>query len=97
MQCFSDRWVLLPEKGTNSRPTIITFEGPPVARAEKLAQSVGQRVEGWGMAVSEGHWAPVLHVDVAEDAEWRFQQLQRLMEGSGIDVVRKAKIASSTP
>jgi hypothetical protein len=46
------------------------------------------------MALNNGHWAPVLHVNVAEEAEWRFQQLQRLMEGSGIDVVRKAKIAS---
>jgi hypothetical protein len=94
LQCYSDRWVLLPEKGSNSPPIVITFDGPPVERAEKLAQAVGQRVESWGMALNNGHWAPVLHVNVAEEAEWRFQQLQRLMEGSGIDVVRKAKIAS---
>jgi hypothetical protein len=93
LQCFVDRWVLLPDRGSKAAPTIINFDGTLVQRAEKLAQAVTERVDGWGVAVAGGHWAPVLHVDVASDAEWRFQQLQRLMEGSGLDVVRKATIA----
>lgn len=92
LQCFNDRWVLRPDKGSNLGPVTIQLEGSPVQQAEKLARSVQQRVEFWGVAISGGHWSPVLHVEVASDAEARFQQLQRLMEGSGIEVIRKGTL-----
>ncbi len=84
---------MLPDRSSKAAPTVINLDGPIVQRAEKLAEAVTGRVNNWGVAVAGGHWAPVLHVDVASDAEWRFQQLQRLLEGSGIDVVRKSTIA----
>lgn len=96
LQCYADRWVLLPDRGSKATPTIINLDGTLAQRAEKLAEAVTHRVDGWGVAVAGGHWAPVLHVEVASNAEARFQQLQRFMEGSGIDVVRKATIAPQT-
>lgn len=97
VRCYNDRWVILPEKGSNRTPETILFEGTPVERAELLAKAVRRRVEGWGVALAGGHWTPVLHVDVASDADWRFDQLQRLMEGSGIDVQRKETISPAQP
>lgn len=97
VRCYNDRWVILPEKGSNRTPETILFEGTPVDRAERLAKVVRRRVEGWGVALAGGHWTPVLHVDVASDADWRFDQLQRLMEGSGIDVQRKETISPAQP
>ncbi len=92
IRCYVDRWVLLPDKGTNGAPETIDFEGTPAQRAEKLAEAVQRRVESWGVALAGGYWTPVLHVDVARDADWRFDQLQRLMQGSGIDVLKKETI-----
>lgn len=93
LRCYLDRWEVLPEQGSSRTPLIVRFEGPPAQRAEELAKIVRKRVESWGVALAGGHWTPALHVDVASDAEWRFTQLQRLMESSGIDVQRKNTIA----
>ena len=92
IRCYVDRWEIMPEKGSSKPPVTIGFDGSPTERAEKLATEVRKRVESWGVALAGGHWTPVLHVDVAADADWRFTQLQRLMEGSGIDVQRKETI-----
>jgi hypothetical protein len=93
LQCYDDRWVIYPDRGSNVSPIIIQSDKALMKQAERLAEVVSERVDGWGVAVAGGRWAPVLHVDVASNAEMRFQQLQRLMEGSGVDVVRKSTIA----
>lgn len=95
LRCYVDRWELLPDNGSVGRPEVILFEGTPADRASQLAAAVGRRVESWGVALSGGHWTPTLHVDVASDADWRYQQLARLLEGSGIQVVRRDTIAPS--
>jgi hypothetical protein len=41
--------------------------------------------------VDGGYWKPVLNVDVASDAEERYQELTALLQGSGFDVQRKVK------
>ncbi len=96
MRCYVDRWELLPDNGSVGRPEIIPFDGTPADRASQLAAAVGRRVESWGVALAGGHWTPTLHVDVASDADWRFQQLSRLLESSGIQVVRRDTIAPAT-
>lgn len=93
LQCYKDRWLIRPDKGSNGSIKTIKLEGSPVQRAERLAAAVHQRVESWGVALAGGHWAPVVHVEVASDAEDQFKQLQKLMEGSGIEIVRKGTIA----
>ncbi|MFO0939266.1 MAG: hypothetical protein U0930_00720 [Pirellulales bacterium] len=93
LQCYKDRWIVRPDKGSNNASLTIKLEGSPMQRAERLAAAVHQRVEGWGVALAGGHWAPVIHVEVASDAEDQFKQLQKLMEGSGIDVIRKGTIS----
>lgn len=92
LQCFKDRWILLPEKGSHEKLAVIDMEGRPIERAGRLAIAIRHRVEGWGVALNGGHWTPVLQVDVAPDAEWRFQQLSHLMDGSGIEVQRNKTI-----
>jgi hypothetical protein len=89
MRCQLDRWIILPEKGSKASPVVIELQGSPEQRAERLAEAVRNRVDSWGVALAGGHWSPVLQVEVAPDADWRFEQLLRLMDGSGIAVVRK--------
>lgn len=97
LQCYNDQWIIRPDKGSNAAPTVINLDGSAMERAEQLAQAVRDRVQGWGMAIAGGHWTPVIHVEVATDAEARFQQLQKLMEGSGIEVIRKSSIPPKLP
>lgn len=92
LHCYNDRWILRPDKGSSARPQTIRLDGTPMQAAEQLAVAVRGRVESWGVALAGGHWAPVLHVEVAADAENRFLHLQRLMDGSGIDVIRKGTL-----
>jgi hypothetical protein len=89
MQCLEDRWVVLADSGHNrEQPTTILFDDTPQSRAEKLAKIVADRVDQWGLALAGGYWKPILEVEVAAGAEWRFTQLQQLLASSGLDVQR---------
>lgn len=89
MQCLADRWVVLADSAKSGQAsTTIAFEDSPQQRAEQLAKVVAERVDQWGIALTGGYWKPVLEVEVAADAEWRFHQLQQLLASSGLDVQR---------
>ena len=42
-----------------------------------------------GLAVANGYWKPVLHVEVAPGGEANHHQLEALLQGSGLEVIRK--------
>ncbi len=88
--CYSDRWVVMPEAGSSAGQVTIFIGNSPQASTEKLAKTVTDRVSKWGIALSGGYWKPELAVDVAPDAEPRYQQLVRLLEGSGLAVQRRS-------
>lgn len=90
LQCLVDRWIVLPDSGQANDPAAITiaFDTSPQQRAEKLARVVAERVDSWGLALTGGYWKPTLLVDVGPDAEWRFDQLQQLLDGSGLEIQR---------
>lgn len=94
LRCLADRWIVLADSGSSRQPEVtIPLEGPLEQSAEHLARIVADRVDGWGLALAGGYWKPVLQVEVAAGAQWRFTQLQQLFAGSGLDVVN----ASSPP
>ncbi len=90
MQCLEDRWIVLPDSGQANDPAAVTiaFDTTPQQRAEKLAKVVAERVDSWGLALTGGYWKPVLVVDVGAGAEWRFNQLQQLLDASGLEIQR---------
>ncbi len=93
LHCFDDRWVLLPDNGKTDQAVVIPFDGTPEQRAEKLADAIRRRVDEWGFALAGGYWKPELVVDVAPDASWRFGQLTRLFEGSGLEIRQRERSA----
>lgn len=94
LHCFSDRWVVLPDDGNPSRALTIPFDDTPEERAQRLAKTIRERVDNWGLALAGGTWKPVLVVDVAPQADWRFDQLERLLRGSGLDVEKRSRAAN---
>lgn len=92
VSCQAERLVIYPDKGDSRRPAEIAVS-PQMTLAEVNAfvSTVQREINGWGIAVANGYWKPVLQVDVAPGAEGRFQTLQTALQGSGFDVQRKIR------
>lgn len=90
--CYNDRWVLMQDNASTSNQVTVPIGKSPQASAEKLAKAITDRVSGWGIALGGGYWKPELIVDVAPGAEARYGQLERLLEGSGLKVQRRANV-----
>lgn len=87
--CANDHWLILPDAGKKSGEVRIEFDGSPRERAERLAKLIHSRVESWGLALSGGYWKPILVAEVQPGADWRYDQLLRLLEHSGLEVRRR--------
>lgn len=89
VECYSDRFVLIGEGGRGV-PTVIPFaDGDINAASLTLATAVRDRAAGWGAAMQGARWQPVLEVAVAPGADFRYQQLTRLLDGSGLMIQAK--------
>ncbi|MFN3191515.1 MAG: hypothetical protein ACE361_13485 [Aureliella sp.] len=97
LQCLEDRWLILPDDGDVRRASSIPYEGTPEQRADQLAKQIRDRVANWGIALTGGYWRPVLVVEVAPEADWRFNQLKNLFEGSGLEIRRRASNTATRP
>jgi hypothetical protein len=56
---------------------------------DRFVAAVQGEVKGWGLAVADGYWKPVLQAEVAPGAERHFLNLQTALQGSGIEVMRR--------
>lgn len=89
VECYSDRFVLIGEGGRGV-PTVIPFaDGDINAASLTLATAVRDRAAGWGAAMQGARWQPVLEVAIAPGADFRYQQLARLLDGSGLVIQAK--------
>ena len=90
IQLYKDRLMIIPERGEKQRSRTVPFTSENMTNEiETFVTQVWQHTEGWGLAVVNGYWKPVLRVEVAPDAEEQYVELRRLMSGSGLDVERK--------
>lgn len=81
---------MLPERGDNRAPQVVKI-APELTPDDvtHVVTTVQNEVKGWGLAVSDGYWKPVLQVEVAPGAERQFMNLETALHGSGIDVIRR--------
>jgi hypothetical protein len=85
-----DRVVLVPERGDDRRPQVVKI-APDLSLEDvnHVVSAVQSEVKGWGLAVANGYWKPVLQAEVAPGAEQHFANLQMALKGSGIDIIRR--------
>jgi hypothetical protein len=85
-----DRIVIVPDK-TDSRPVQTLMISPVLTTDEvnRFVKMVQREIDGWGLAVADGYWKPVLKAEVAPEGEANFAHLQYALNGSGFDLVRK--------
>ena len=90
VQCYEDRFVLLPPS-TGGPTEMFGFSDGEVNRATlQLATAVRNRIARWGTALPGGRWQPRLDVEVMPAGDTRFHQLRTLMRDSGVEVTGRA-------
>lgn len=87
MTCYADR-IEIPAAGESPMQTI-AFLGNTGNAVGMLVEGVTRRVDSWGIAGRGAYWKPVLRIDVQPGAERRFEELQVLLDRSGLILERK--------
>ena len=91
IKCLPDQLIIVPEKGDQRTPKVIAAPGPLADSADEFVSAIWKHMDQWGLAVAGGYWKPVLQVTVAHGADDRFEELRTVLQGSGIEVVRKER------
>ncbi len=84
VECHPNRFVLLAEGGRGAPKTFLFTDGNINQASLELATAVRDRVDRWGAGLPGGRWQPVLDVAVVIGGEQSFQELVRLLDGSGL-------------
>ncbi len=85
IQCEADRFVLIPQAGLATARTI-PIQGSTMQAAEQLVLAIQDFMESWDMAGDKMYWKPVLNVTVKPGGEQRFRELERMLQGSGLEI-----------
>lgn len=87
-ECQADRLLMLPDRGRGGN-ALVVMSSATDSSIDDVVSAIWQRMNGWGMAGKGMYWRPVLHVRVAPGGESRFSDLQVLLQGSGLDIVKQ--------
>lgn len=96
IECRADRIVITPESGTGGGKEVMLRERTQDS-VEDLVSSVWEHMKTWGIAGRGLYWKPILSMDVAPDAEARYQELESLLADSGLEVRRRQKSVATAP
>ena len=83
---LKDRWLLRSDVDPNKFEANLTMEEGPQQAGNQLALAMRKRVDSWGIAVLGGYWSPSLTIEAASDAQQSVARLERLLEGSGVEI-----------
>ena len=83
---LKDRWLLRSDVDPNAFDAIITITEGPQQAGNQLAVAIRKRVDSWGLSVPGGFWSPTLTIEAASDAQQSVARLERLLEGSGVEI-----------
>jgi len=83
---LKDRWLLRSDVDPMTFDANITMQEGPQQAGDQLAMVLKKRVDSWGLSLPGGYWSPTLTIESANDAQQSVARLQRLLEGSGIEI-----------
>ena len=89
MLCRQNELQLLPESGTAQQTVTIPFSNSAEGAVRDMVSALWSRVDSWGIAGTGTYWKPVIEVHVPPEGETRFQEMARLLEDSGINLIRR--------
>ncbi|MCC9599673.1 hypothetical protein LOC67_03795 [Stieleria sp. JC731] len=102
LMVYPDRYVLPAARGAARTETFMMSTNGFNQASLEMATAVRDRIDQWGATAPGSRWSPRLQVVVMPGAESQFNQLNRLMIGSGlpieVDASSQAKSgATNTP
>lgn len=83
---LKDRWLLRSDGDPKSFEVNVTMEEGPQRAGDQLAVAMRKRVDSWGLSLPGGYWSPTLTIEAASDAQQSVARLERLLEGSGVEL-----------
>lgn len=83
---LKDRWLLRSDVDPRTFDECITMDEGPQQAGNQLASALKSRVDSWGLAVKGGFWSPTLTIESASDAQQSVVRLEKLLEGSGVEI-----------
>ncbi len=86
IRTYANDWHIMDEGDPSKVESIVSTEAGPQIAGKQLATVIKRRVDGWGMAVAGGYWKPRVTLEVYPQSEVSAQRLQRLLEGSGVEI-----------
>lgn len=83
---LEDRWLIRKENQSPTYDAEIDLSLGPQNASQMLEKAIRDRVDSWGLSLPGGYWCPSITVEAASDAKQSVQRLQRLLEGSGVEI-----------
>ena len=83
---MSDRWLIMRDNASTQVERVISLKTGPSAAGQQLETAINERVESWGIAVSNGYWQPKLNIQYGPDSETSVQRLRKILDGSGFEL-----------
>ena len=83
---LKDRWLLRSDVNPAAFDASITMDEGPQQAGNQLASAIRKRVDSWGLSLPGGFWSPSLTIEAANDAQQSVARLERLLEGSGVEI-----------
>ena len=83
---LKDKWLMRSDVNPNIFEVNVTMDEGPQQAGNQLAIAMRKRVDSWGLSVPGGYWSPMLTIEAANDAQQSVARLERLLEGSGVEI-----------
>lgn len=84
---LKDKWLVVADSSKlEIEANILHQEKGPQIASEELAKAIRSRVDAWGPSVPGGYWVPTVEIHQASDAQLSVGRMERLLEGSGVEL-----------
>lgn len=83
---IKNKWFIRSQDNAREFQAVILLENGAKQCSKELASAIQQRVQSWDTAVLGGYWVPVVEIQAASDAQQSVAMLERLLEGSGVEL-----------
>jgi hypothetical protein len=83
---LNDRWLIRKEGSETQFDAEIDLALGPQHASTTLEKTIRNRVDSWGLSLPGGYWCPSVTVEHASDADQSVLRLQRLLDGSGVEI-----------
>jgi hypothetical protein len=91
-----DRLIIVPDRVTvdarGGQGAEVPIPGRTEAVIDQFVSTLWDHIATWGIAGKGMYWRPVVELYVAPDAAWRADQLKKLFDGSGLELVDKGAV-----